>query len=53
MEVLSVLIPVSLGLGLLGLLAFWWTMKSRQYDDPEGDSHRILRDDYDDKPKQD
>ena len=51
MEVLSVLIPVSLGLGLLGLLAFWWTMKSRQYDDPEGDSHRILRDDYDDTPK--
>jgi len=21
------------------------------YDDPEGDSRRILRDDYDDKPK--
>ena len=51
MEVLSILIPVSLGLGLLGLGAFWWTLKKGMYDDPEGDSRRILRDDYDDKPK--
>jgi cbb3-type cytochrome oxidase maturation protein len=50
MEVLTILIPVSLFLGGVGLVAFFWTMKSRQYDDPEGDSHRILRDDYDDKP---
>ncbi len=51
MEVLSILIPVSLGLGLLGLGAFWWTLRKGMYDDPEGDSRRILRDDYDDKPK--
>jgi cbb3-type cytochrome oxidase maturation protein len=51
MEILGILIPVSLGLGLLGLLAFWWTLKKGMYDDPEGDSRRILRDDYDDKPK--
>lgn len=51
MDVLVFLIPVSLGLGLLGLLAFLWSLKSRQYDDPDGDSHRVLRTDYDDRPK--
>jgi len=51
MEVLSILIPVSLTLGLVGLFAFFWTLKSRQYDDPEGDAHRILSDRYDDHPK--
>lgn len=51
MEVLVVLIPVSLFLGLLGLLGFWWTLKRGVYDDPEGDAARILRPDYDDRPK--
>lgn len=51
MDVLAILIPVSLGLGLLGLGAFWWTLQSKQYDDPDGDRHRILSDDYDDHPK--
>ncbi len=50
MNVLALLIPVSLGLGALGLVAFWWTLQSRQYEDPDGDSARILRDDYDDRP---
>ncbi|RYG92699.1 cbb3-type cytochrome oxidase assembly protein CcoS [Loktanella sp. IMCC34160] len=50
MEVLSLLIPISIGLGAIGLAAFFWTMKSQQYDDPEGDAARILRDDYDDHP---
>ena len=51
MDVLGILIPVSLGLGALGLAAFYWLLKRGQFDDPEGDAHRILRDDYDDKPK--
>jgi cbb3-type cytochrome oxidase maturation protein len=50
MTVLGLLIPVSLGLGLLGLLGFWWTMHSSQYDDPEGDANRILADDHDERP---
>jgi cbb3-type cytochrome oxidase maturation protein len=50
MTVLAVLIPVSLGLGLLGLGAFLWTLRHRQYDDPKGDAARILRDDHDDHP---
>lgn len=51
MDILAVLIPVSLFLGLAGLLGFWWTLRRGQYDDPEGDSQRILRGDYDDHPK--
>lgn len=51
MDILIYLIPASLFLGMLGLVAFIWALRNRQYDDPEGDSHRILRSDYDDKPK--
>lgn len=51
MEILVYLIPVSLFLGGLGLLAFLWSLKNRQYDDPEGDANRILRKDWDDHPK--
>ncbi len=50
MEVLSWLIPVSLGLGLLGLLAFVWAMRTKQFDDPEGDANRILTSEHDDNP---
>lgn len=51
MGILGALIPVSLGLGLLGLAAFVWTLRTRQYDDPAGDSQRILSGDHDDHPK--
>ncbi len=50
MDVLVILIPISLLLGMLGLIGFFWTMKNRQYEDPEGDAVRILRTDYDDHP---
>lgn len=53
MNVLAYLIPISLILGGLGLAAFVWTLKTRQYEDPDGDSQRILSDRYDDKPKGD
>ena len=52
MEILGILIPVSLLLGGLGLAAFFWALRTRQFDDPEGDKNRILTTDYDDKPKQ-
>jgi len=51
MNVLAFLIPISLILGGIGLAAFFWTLRSRQYDDPDGDSRRILTDDHDDAPK--
>lgn len=45
MNVLVVLIPVSLLLGLVGLIAFVWTVRSDQYDDDQGNAARILLDD--------
>ncbi|MBC7141446.1 MAG: cbb3-type cytochrome oxidase assembly protein CcoS [Rhodobacteraceae bacterium] len=51
MEMLVYLIPVSLLLGGIGLAAFLWSLKHRQYDDPEGDANRILSTDWDDHPK--
>ncbi len=51
MTVLGILIPVSLLLGGVGLVAFFWSLRNRQYDDPEGDANRILTKDWDDRPK--
>ncbi|WP_299948172.1 cbb3-type cytochrome oxidase assembly protein CcoS [uncultured Ruegeria sp.] len=51
MEVLAYLIPISLLLGGVGLVAFVYTVRSNQYDDPEGDARRILNDEWDDKPR--
>jgi cbb3-type cytochrome oxidase maturation protein len=42
MNVLVLLIPVSLLLGGLGLLAFVWSVRSDQYEDPAGSAARIL-----------
>ena len=47
MNVLVVLIPVSLFLGVVGLAAFVWTVRSDQYDDDKGNAARILLDDTD------
>ena len=51
MTILGILIPVSLFLGGVGLVAFFWSLRNRQYDDPEGDANRILTKDWDDRPK--
>lgn len=51
MDVLVWLIPISLVMGGIGLIGFIYTLRSNQYDDPEGDSRRILSDDWDDHPK--
>jgi cbb3-type cytochrome oxidase maturation protein len=45
MNALWVLIPVSLGLGVLGLSAFFWSLRNEQYDDLAGAAERILLDD--------
>ncbi len=45
MNILVILVPCSLLLGLLALAVFLWTIKSDQYDDPDGDANRILNDD--------
>lgn len=47
MDVLVYLIPAALFLGLCGLAAFLWSMKSGQFDDLDGAAHRVLFDDDD------
>lgn len=46
---LLLLIPIALFLGVLGLVAFLWSLKAKQYDDLDGAAWRILNDD-DDNP---
>jgi cbb3-type cytochrome oxidase maturation protein len=45
MEVLVILVPLALSLGLAGLLGFLWSLKSGQYDDLEGAAWRAISDD--------
>lgn len=45
MNVLIYLIPIALILGLVGLGAFVWSLKSGQYEDLDGAARRILNDD--------
>ena len=51
MEILTILIPVSLLLGGIGLASFFWALRTGQFEDPQGDANRILTTDYDDHPK--
>jgi len=51
MTVLGALIPISLLLGLGGLAAFVWSLRTRQYDDLEGDQQRALFGGHDDRPE--
>ena len=51
MNGLLLLIPVALGLGLIGLTAFFWAMRDGQFEDPEGAAERILMDDEDEGPR--
>ncbi|ARQ00526.1 cbb3-type cytochrome oxidase assembly protein CcoS [Pseudorhodoplanes sinuspersici] len=45
MNVLVYLVPMALGLGLTGLFAFLWSLRSGQYEDLEGAAIRVLDDD--------
>ena len=45
MNVLVVLVPLAIGLGLAGLAAFLWSLKTGQYDDLDGAALRVLQDD--------
>jgi cbb3-type cytochrome oxidase maturation protein len=44
MNVLVYLIPAALGLGLIGLVAFLWSLWSGQYEDLDGAALRVLTD---------
>lgn len=47
MSILSLLVPVTLVMGLIGLGSFFWSLRNGQYEDLEGDAERILYDDED------
>ena len=49
MESIYLLIPVSVVLVFAIAVAFWWSVRSGQFDDLEGPGFRILMDD--DAPK--
>ena len=50
MSILIFLAPAAVAMGLIGLAAFLWSLRSGQYDDLEGAAHRILIDDDEDAP---
>lgn len=53
MNIIFLLAPFSLALGLLAVAAFLWTLRAGQYDDVRGAAARILLDDHDDAPPED
>lgn len=48
MGIMVVLVPGALFLGAIGLAAFFWSVRSGQYEDLKGAANRILIDDEDD-----
>lgn len=50
MTSLAMLIPIALSMGLVGLAAFFWALRSGQFEDCDGAAARILIDDEGDAP---
>jgi cbb3-type cytochrome oxidase maturation protein len=48
MNSIALLIPIALGMGLLGLFTFFWALKRGQFADLDGAAARILIDETDD-----
>ncbi|ODS02916.1 cytochrome C oxidase Cbb3 [Methyloceanibacter marginalis] len=44
------LVPMALGMGIVGLLAFLWSLHNGQYDDLDGAAERVLLDQKEDHP---
>lgn len=42
MNYLEWLVPIALGMGLIGLGAFLWSIRTGQYDDLDGAAERVL-----------
>lgn len=51
MDAFLVLTIAAIALGGLGVVVFFWTLKSGQYDDLDGAAERILIDDEADEPR--
>ena len=53
MTILTLLIPVSLGLGGCALLGFLWLPRNDQFEDPDGQAMRVLDERYERQPAAD
>ena len=51
MSYLAWLVPIALGMGIVGLLSFLWSMRSGQYEDLDGAAERVLLADAADAPR--
>ena len=49
--ILTGLIILSLALGLAAWLGFVWSVRSGQYDDPEGPKYRMLDEEEEQRPR--
>jgi len=47
------LVPIALLMGISALLAFFWSLRSGQYEDLEGASQRILEEDFEEHQRVD
>jgi cbb3-type cytochrome oxidase maturation protein len=45
MDIILLLIPAALTVSGVAIVVFFWSVKSNQFEDLEGDSYRILMDD--------
>ena len=45
MNIVGLLIPIALLMGLSGLAAFFWALRAGQFEDPDGAAIRILVED--------
>jgi cbb3-type cytochrome oxidase maturation protein len=50
MNVMIILIPIALLMAAVGLGAFFWSLRSGQYEDLEGAAHRVLITEDEDRP---
>jgi len=50
MSYLVWLVPIALGMGVVGLIAFLWSMQSGQLEDLDGAAERVLLADAADRP---
>lgn len=50
MTSIAILIPIALGMGLFGLVAFFWALRRGQFVDLDGAAARILIDEGDEVP---
>jgi len=50
MSLVAWLVPVALGMGVIGLLAFLWSLKTGQLEDLDGAAERVLLSDGFDAP---